>query len=396
MEDTVTQFSNCFILRNHEILKEDLFIRHGKFLNPESLFYDERRQAELKIDCQGLLICPGLIDIQINGGFGIDFAKISADSNLLEEVTQKLFPYGVTSICPTIVTSPKRVYDQVIPNVKKSKGGKNCANILGLHLEGPFIAKAKKGAHPENCLKDLSNGFQDVLDLYGSLENVAIITLAPELDYPHFPVIRECTKQGVIIALGHSEATLETAEAAVRSGAAMVTHLFNAMNGFHHRADPGFLGLLDSIEHQSVFYGLISDGIHANSQALKLAYRTNKKGMVLVSDAISAMGLKPGEKCWYGQHEIELKDSKAVIAGTDILCGASTSVYHCMKNLIESAKVNLIDALEAATLHPAQALGIADSKGTLDFGADADFVLLNSETLEIRSTWIHGECVYKK
>merc|ERR1712150_231126 len=102
MEDTVTQLSNCFILRNHEILKEDLFIRHGKILNPESLFYDERRQAELKIDCQGLLICPGLIDIQINGGFGIDFAKISADSNLLEEVTQKPFPYGVTSICPTI------------------------------------------------------------------------------------------------------------------------------------------------------------------------------------------------------------------------------------------------------------------------------------------------------
>ena len=108
MEDTVTQFFNCFILRNHEILKEDLFIRNGKILNPESLFYDERRQAELKIDCQGLLISPGLIDIQINGGFGIDFAKISADSTLLKEVTQKLFAYGVTSICPTIVTSPKK------------------------------------------------------------------------------------------------------------------------------------------------------------------------------------------------------------------------------------------------------------------------------------------------
>ena len=393
MEDTVTQFFNCFILRKHEILKEDLFIRNGKILNPESLFYDERRQAELKIDCQGLLIGPGLIDIQINGGFGIDFAKISADSNLLKEVTQKLFAYGVTSICPTIVTSPKSVYDQVIPNVKKSKGNKHCANILGLHLEGPFLAKTKKGAHPEHCLKDLSNGFQDILDLYGSLENVAIITLAPELDYPHFPVIRECTKQGVLVSLGHSEANLETAEAAVKSGATMVTHLFNAMNGFHHRADPGFLGLL---ENQNVFYGLISDGIHANSQALKLAYRTNKKGMVLVSDAISAMGLKPGEKCWYGQHEIELKDSKAVISGTDILCGASASIYHCMKNLIQVAKVDLIDALEAATLHSAQVLGISDSKGTLDFGADADFVLLKRETLEIQSTWIHGECVYKK
>ena len=88
MEDTVTQFFNCFILRNHQILKEDLFIRNGKILNPESLFYDERRQAELKIDCQGLLISPGLIDIQINGGFGIDFAKISADSTLLKEVTK--------------------------------------------------------------------------------------------------------------------------------------------------------------------------------------------------------------------------------------------------------------------------------------------------------------------
>ena len=164
---------------------------------------------------------------------------------------------------------------------------------------------------------------------------MAIITLAPELDYPAgYPVIKECTKRGLIISIGHSEATLETAELAVRAGASMVTHLFNAMNGFHHRADPGFLGLLE-LEDQKLFYGIISDGIHANPQALKMAYRANKNGMVLVSDAISAMGLKPGEKCWYGQHEIELKNSKAVICGTDILCGASTSIYHCMMNLIE-------------------------------------------------------------
>ena len=94
----VTQFFNCSILRNHQIFQEDLFIRNGKILNPESLFYDEKRQADLKIDCQGLLICPGLIDIQINGGFGIDFAKINAKSNYLEQVTQKLFAFGVTSI----------------------------------------------------------------------------------------------------------------------------------------------------------------------------------------------------------------------------------------------------------------------------------------------------------
>ena len=303
---------------------------------------------------------------------------------------------GVTSFCPTLVTSPRDVYSKIIPHVKKAKGGKHGAHILGLHLEGPFISSLKKGAHPVNCIRDLSGGFNDIKDMYGSLEDVAIITLAPELDEECI-VVEECVKRGIAVSLGHSAATLKQAELAVRSGAKLITHLFNAMTVFHHRADPGIMGLLASkrLGNNPIYYGLIADGIHTHPTALRMAVRTNMRGLVAVSDAISAMGLADG-KYNLGQYEIEVKGPRAVIAGTETLCGASATVYDAVKNLISMADCSVVEALEAATLHPAQALGIENVKGTLNFGSDADFILIDKESLEIHSTWIHGQCVYTK
>ena len=293
------------------------------------------------------------------------------------------------------MTSPKEVYSQIIPYVKRGKGGRHGANILGLHLEGPFISPLKKGAHPVNCIRNLSGGFDDILNMYGSLADVSIITMAPELDDEDCSVVRDCVRRGVCISLGHSAATLKEAENAVRSGARLITHLFNAMTVFHHRADPGIMGLLASkrLNDNPIYYGLIADGIHTHPTALRMAVRTNMQGLVAVSDAISAMGLEDG-KYNLGQYEIEVKGPKAVIAGTDTLCGASATVYDAVRNLVSMAECSIIEALEAATLHPAQALGIETTKGTLNFGADADFVLVDKDTLEIHSTWIYGDCVY--
>ena len=182
-----------------------------------------------------------------------------------------------------MITSRKEVYAKILPFVKKSNGNNSSsnpgANILGLHLEGPFISPEKKGAHKIEYIQDLKGGFPNLLDVYGgNLQDVSIITLAPELDDLDCSVIKECTKNGVTISIGHSAATLKQAEAAFRSGARLITHLFNAMTVFHHRADPGIMGVLTSkkLDDHTAYYGLIADGIHTHPTALRCCFSVDQ------------------------------------------------------------------------------------------------------------------------
>ncbi|KAK3929894.1 N-acetylglucosamine-6-phosphate deacetylase [Frankliniella fusca] len=391
---TITQFYNCTILRDHVIQTEDLWVRDGKIINPEQVFFDEKVVATKKVDCGGTLIAPGFIDLQINGGFGIDFSHNTSDIEIgLAKVAQGLLAHGVTSFCPTVVTSKPDIYRQVLPKLKRRQGGRDGATILGVHLEGPFISKQKKGAHDEDAIASLSEGPKSLIDVYGHLDNASIVTLAPELPGAD-EAIQWLTKQGITVSLGHSMANLQEGVHAVNQGATFITHLFNAMLPFHHR-DPGLVGLLssDMPDDRTVFYGIISDGVHTHPAALRIAYRVHPKGIVLVTDAISPLGLEAGTHN-IGQMMIEIRDQKAFIAGTDTLCGSIASMNDCVKHFKAASGCSTAEAIEAATLHPAQVLGIQKQKGTLNFGADADFVMLDPENLLVLSTFIAGECVY--
>ncbi|XP_022829712.1 N-acetylglucosamine-6-phosphate deacetylase [Spodoptera litura] len=389
----LTRFYNCFILRDSKIIKEDLWIRDGKIENPEQVFYVEQLQADVTVNCEGLLIAPGFIDIQINGGWGVDF---SYDSENVKEgvrkVSKELLTHGVTSFCPTMVTSDLEKYRKILPLIKKSDGGEHGATVLGVHLEGPFINMAKKGAHMEEYIKTPDEGLKTVEEVYGSLDNVVIVTLAPELPGAH-EAIKDLTEMGIKVALGHSTASLAEGEKAVECGANLITHLFNAMLPFHHR-DPGLVGLLASTTKHQVFYGIISDGIHTHPAALRIASRTNPEGLVLVSDAVAAQGLADGNYR-IGPQLVTVEGGRAYVAGTKVLCGSTTGLDDCVATLKRSLDCSLEYALEAASLHPARALGIDDRKGKLNFGFDADFVMLDPEKIKIKSTWIAGECVYK-
>ncbi|KAF9824254.1 hypothetical protein SFRURICE_019934 [Spodoptera frugiperda] len=427
----LTRFHNCFILRDSKIIKEDLWIRDGKIENPEQVFYVEQLQADVTVNCEGLLIAPGFIDIQINGGWGVDF---SYDSENVKEgvrkVSKELLSHGVTSFCPTMVTSDLEKYRKILPLIKKSDGGEHGATVLGVHLEGPFINMAKKGAHMEEYIKTPNEGLKTVEEVYGSLDNVVIITLAPELPGA-YEAIKDLTQMGIKVALGHSTASLAEGEKAVECGANLITHLFNAMLPFHHR-DPGLVGLLASTTKQQVFYGIISDGIHTHPSALRIASRTNPEGkfkliiirllmmmmdsriihfilvshytlthiqfsysgLVLVSDAVAAQGLADGNYR-IGPQLVTVEGGRAYVTGTKVLCGSTTGLDECVATLKRSLDCSLEYALEAASLHPARALGIDDRKGKLNFGYDADFVMLDPEQIKIKSSWIAGECVYK-
>ncbi|XP_053400457.1 N-acetylglucosamine-6-phosphate deacetylase-like [Mercenaria mercenaria] len=325
--------------------------------------------------------------------FGIDFTETEDICSGLQTVSKGLLEHGVTSFCPTIITSPKQTYHRVIPKVQKCNGSKNGAGILGLHLEGPFINKVKKGAHNPDNIRSFPNGIRDVDEMYGDFDNVAMVTLAPELERSG-EVIQELCKRGVKVSLGHSSADLVTGETAINNGACMITHLFNAMVSYHHR-DPHLIGVLTSThidEGRPLYYGLIADGIHTHPSALRLAQRVHTKGLVLVTDAISAMGLPTGEH-WLGNQKIEVKGKQATIAGTETLCGSIAKLDYCVRNLLKNTGCGEVLALESASLHPAKMLGITDRKGTLDYDTDADFTILD-QALNVMATYIAGEQVW--
>ncbi|XP_054730611.1 N-acetylglucosamine-6-phosphate deacetylase [Anastrepha obliqua] len=386
------QFVNCRVVRNHRLIQEDLWVRDGKIINPEPVFFDEKQQAHRRIDCENSIIAPGYIELQINGGYGVDFSHdVDTVAEGIEKVAKELITNGVTSFCPTVVTSPPETYRKIMPQV----GGKTeGAQVLGMHLEGPFISPQKKGAHPENCIKDIENGIETLIGTYSSLSNVKIITLAPEKD-PTGAVTKALASMGITVALGHSVANFSQGEMAVQSGARLITHLFNAMLPFHHR-DPGLVGLLASKNippGQEIYFGIIADGIHTHPAALRIAHRTHPDGLILVTDAIAALGLGDG-KHHLGQLELEVRDGKALIAGTNTLCGSIAPLDACVRIFKKATNCSTVYAIECATLHPATCLKMAETKGTLNFGADADFIILTDD-LFVKSTWINGNCVYR-
>uniref|UniRef100_A0A1A7YPI1 N-acetylglucosamine-6-phosphate deacetylase n=1 Tax=Iconisemion striatum TaxID=60296 RepID=A0A1A7YPI1_9TELE len=393
----ITQFINCRILRDHTLQREDLWVREGTILDPEKLFFDEQGFADRRVDCEGSIIAPGFIDVQINGGYGVDFSQPSEDVSAgVSLVAKKILEHGVTSFCPTLVTSPPAVYHKVLPQIKVQNGGRHGAGVLGFHLEGPFISAEKKGAHPQQYLRTFqSGGIRDLMEAYGSLDYVSMVTLAPELAYSQ-SVVRELCQRGITVSLGHSVANLSQAEEAVQHGASFITHLFNAMLPFHHR-DPGIVGLLTSDQipaGRTVYYGMIADGIHTNPAALRIAHRAHPTGLVLVTDAITAMGLPPGRHT-LGQQVIEIQGLHAYVAGTKTLSGSIATMDMCVRHFKQASGCSVEEALEAASLHPAQLLSISHKKGNLDYGSDADLVLLD-DNLIVGATYISGEEVWRK
>ncbi|XP_023326418.1 N-acetylglucosamine-6-phosphate deacetylase, partial [Eurytemora carolleeae] len=321
-----------------------------------------------RIDCQGRIITPGFIDLQINGAFGVDFScdikdKESADQ-CIRTVGRGILAHGVTSYCPTVVTSPPEVYSTILPFIQPRKGGKDGATVLGVHVEGPFINLEKKGAHPTQCIRSPTEGFKSVREMYGpGLKNVSIITLAPELE-GSMDAIQGCVETGILVSLGHTQATLSEGEEAVRRGAGLITHLFNAMPSFHHR-DPGLIGLLTSTKLnnnkiQGMFNICFQDG-----------------------------------KYQFGQQQIEVRGDEAYVAGTSTLTGSVATMHKSILKFRKSSRCSLVECLEAASLHPAQALGIDKTKGSLNYGSDADLVFLEPADLGVISTWIDGRMVYE-
>jgi N-acetylglucosamine-6-phosphate deacetylase len=314
------------------------------------------------LDVDGDWVSLGGVDLQINGALGLAFPDLTLQqTEKLEEIGQFLGSQGVSGYLPTLVTTSveniQRALAAIAPEVRSPQPeDEPTAQILGVHLEGPFLNPDKRGAHPAEYLLPLTlDQVKRVLGDYADV--VKIMTLAPELD-PTGEVIPYLRSQGITVSLGHSQATAEQAQAAFTQGATMVTHTFNAMPALHHR-QPGLLGA--ALVDPRVQCGLIADGQHVCPTMLEIVLRASHydAGLFLVSDALSPLGLPDGRYPW-DVREIEVTQGTARLPdGT--LAGTTLPLLAGAQNLVQWGLCEVEQAIALATTAPRCALGLAPS-----------------------------------
>ncbi len=289
----------------------------------------------------------GLVDIQINGGFGHDFTE---DPVSIWLVGERLAEFGVEAFLPTIISSPPGTVEKALAVLKQGPPADyRGARPLGLHVEGPMLAPSRRGTHPEQYLRSPS---LEVIDGWTAAAGVLMVTLAPELPGAR-SVVEALLAEGVVVALGHSAATYEEATAAFTWGITHVTHMFNAMPPLDHRA-PGPIGAL--LSQERVTAGLIVDGIHVHPATVAAAWRLlGPERMVLVSDAMAAAGLGDGSFS-IGTIPVSVEEGR-VVNSDGRLAGSSLLLDQAVRNLVTFTGCTESEAIGAASTNPLTVLG---------------------------------------
>jgi len=336
------------------------------------------------IDAAGLLVAPGLIDLQVNGAAGVD---ITAEPDRLWEVAAALPRHGITSFLPTVVTTDDRTRDRALDALTAGRpdGVAIGARPLGLHFEGPMLSPKRSGAHDPNLLREPS---AELIAGWSAEAGLTMVTLAPELPGA-LEVIRELVERGVLVSVGHTAAELADVQAAVLAGARAVTHLFNAMPGLDHR-EPGPVGAVFGTE--SLVAGVIVDGLHVHPVTVAAAYRAlGPRRFLAVSDTTAALD-QPNGPSWLGGRAVMIRDGAIRLVDDGGLAGSAVGLDHCLRLLAGYAGLTPVEVLLAATTVPADLLGRPDL-GRLTPGSVADVVLLNQE-LHPMATIVGGRLLH--
>jgi len=338
-----------------------------------------------EINAAGKIATPGFIDVHIHGAGGHDVMEATSDA--LQAVSKTIAAHGTTSFLATTVTSsPENI-------CKASQGISRCvalqyqsadtrAEILGIHFEGPFLSPVRRGVHPVEWLKLPS---QELLTKFIAAAggHARLLTIAPEL-LGAKPCIDAAQKSGMVVGIGHTDATCEQAFAAFHQGAHHAIHMYNAMRPFSHR-DSGVIGAV--LTSPGVTAELIADGVHVDETAMRLLlHAKGAGGVILISDGLSATGMPDGK---YALGSFEVTVSGGVCRNAEgNLAGSTLTLDRALRNIV-ALGAPLGDALRMLTLNPATLLGIESKKGSLRAGADADIVLLD-DALNVTQVWTRG------
>jgi len=342
-------------------------------------------EKEVTKDYGDLRILPGFIDIHCHGAYGFD--TNDADPEGLRKWTKGIVDEGVTSFLATTLTQSEEVLTNAVSNVAKVvEEGYEGAEILGIHFEGPYLNKAHKGAQPEEyCVKPDIEQFKRYQKAAHGL--IKYITMAVEND-EDFTLTKYCSQNNVVVSIGHSNATYEQAVQAYGHGARSMTHVYNAMTPFTHRAN-GLVG--GALRIRNMYGEIICDGNHSTLAALNNFFTSKGPDYsIMITDSLMCKGFPVGTKFDFGGQEVIIyPDGSAHLVEAGNLAGSTLNVNKGLKILIEDALVPVNYAINACTSNPARCLHVDDRKGTIGVGYDADLVILDRD-YEVVQTYCKG------
>ena len=370
-------------IKNVGIVKTNIGIENGRIA-----YIGNEENIEPIFETDGIVV-PGFIDEHIHGAGGADAMDGTVEA--LQTISEFLAREGTTGFLATTMTQSPENITNALKAVKKvrEKGEYKGAEVLGVHLEGPFISPKHVGAQP---LEYVATPDAELFDKYNeaSGNSIKIVTLAPEVE-GGLGLVKHLSNIGVVASVGHTGGKYADVVNAVAAGATNVTHTYNAQTGLHHR-EAGVVGaamLLDELNCE-----MICDTIHVSVPAIKLVIKNKPHDKyTLITDAMRAKGMPDG-KSELGGQEVFVNNGEARLAdGT--LAGSVLKMNVAVKNLVEKAGVPFTDAIDFATYNPAKNIGVLNERGTIEVGKRADLTVLNSD-FEVLYTLVNGEIVYKK
>ncbi len=366
-------YKNATVFLDGTFQKKDFEVKDGMFIT-----ISEELTSTDVLDCTGKIILPGLIDIHSHGCIGYDFT--TATVSQMGKMCVFYAKNGITSVLATTMTIDYDIYKKTMESNREAIESKlNGARIVGINMEGPFLGIDKKGAHDKRYLLPIDVAkFKELNDLSG--DNIRIVDIDPNLS-GSMEFIQKYSKLKTI-SLAHTSCDYDLAAKAIEAGASHITHLFNAMNGLHHRK-PGLIGAFSDFD---VHAEIICDGIHIHPSVIRMMFKINSDKLILISDSMCAAGLKDGIYELGGQ-KVYVKDTKATLEDGTI-AGSTTTVYEALKKSIQYG-VPKEQAILSATLIPAIAIKADQEIGSISIGKKADFIILDNE-YNIQSVYKDG------
>ncbi len=340
------------------------------------------------IELDGGMLVPGFVDLQVNGGGGV-MLNDRQDVETIRTICAAHAPFGTTALLPTLITDTREITAATV-EAGAQAAREHVPGFLGLHLEGPHLSIARKGAHDPALIRPMDDADEAALIAAHKKVPHLLTTVAPESVTPER--IARLAAAGIVVSLGHSDTTYASAAGAARAGASMVTHLFNAMSQIGNR-EPGLVGA--AIDTGTLYAGLIADGIHVDPAAMRIALR-GKSGpakIFLVTDAMATIGTDMQSFTLNGRVIKRENGSLRLEDGT--LAGADLDMISAVRFMHQTIGISIDEALRMASLYPAKAMGVDHRHGRLAKGSAANFVHL-SNSLDVRGVWIDGRGVFKR
>lgn len=384
-----------YALRNAKIITPFREVEPGTIIIDGKRIVNMGKDSDVEVpagvrsyNLHGMMITPGFVDLLVHGGNGAGFAD-DDDPEALSKISEFFFQHGTTGMLASLFSKKMDLLKKDMNRIADYIEAHPDSNIWGIHMEGPFINPAIKGAHKIEYLWEPNVEMWN--ELYESSRgHIKLMTISPELK-GNMEVIRKASSQGVVPSIGHTLALYDDIEKAIDNGAAHVTHMFNAMRPFHHR-EAGIM--VAALLRNELKVELIADGIHVHPIVMKLLHNIKGSGgMILVTDAIRASGMPDGEYHFMDQ-KILVKNKKAYLEnGT--LAGSTLTMENAVKTMVQDVEVPITDAVRMASLNGAKVLGVEHNKGILAVGKDADLVILDDDFV-VQATIYEGTVKYQK